>query len=718
MRLAIVTPWYGRELIGGAERLAWELSHALVRAGASVDVLTTCCRSFLDDWASNYHRSGVSTDPGGVVLRRFPVDSRDRVAFNRANTVLTTMPRIGLRGDRTVLDPVQTRAFVNENINSKALLGHLRDQGSSYDAVIFVPYLYGPTLTGLQLVSERAFLIPCLHDEAYAYLEPVRAVFDAATGVLFNSVGEEETATAVYGPGVLGKSRIIGHAVEPVTPPPAPLAIGSFAPHRSRYVLYLGRQDSSKNIDFLIEAFRLFRKRRVATSLQLVLAGPRSAAHTGDGILDLGAVNEAAKAALLTYARALAQPSLHESFSRAIYEAWYARRPVLVHGECRATARAVEDAGGGWIGTTLEDWVRMFAEVDESADDAVDAFGARGWAAALDNGAWEVVARRTLDAVETCLTLPVGLRIENLVPLGNAAIGRYAQSLSEALNDAGAESAVSIAGSAQTRSDTHIIAHMMAASPPVPADVYVSHDGELPAPAQGRPVFAPSHGIAAQLEEAGIIARVLPQAVSPSQWKGLRPAHGRWTDGKNVLLSIAPLGAEEARRLLDTFVAYLAFVRDARLLVFAADCEGEAYQTLLHEREELDLHNEVELVGDAMAERYAAYRAATVALAVGRPLSIESAVTPLWFDVPIVALGEVTILETIEACGIVANTFDASRIAALVRIVASDARVRSAMIGEGRRVRARYAPGAVATAVIEQLSAVRGTPAVAYLGGR
>ena len=717
MRLAIVTPWYGRELIGGAERLAWEISHALARAGADVEVLTTCNRSFLDDWASNYHRSGVSTDDSGVVLRRFPVDTRDRVAFNRANTVLTTMPRIGLRGDRNVLDAAQTRAFVNENINSRALLTHLREAGSSYDAVIFVPYLYGPTLTGVPLVADRAFLIPCVHDEAYAYLEPVRAVIAAVRGVLFNSVGEEETATAIYGPGLLAKSRVIGHAVEPVPPPATPISIGSFAPHRSRYVLYLGRQDASKNIDFLIEAFRTFRERRAASSLQLVLAGPRSSAHSGDGILDLGAVSEAAKAALLTYARALAQPSIHESFSRAIYEAWYARRPVLVHGECRATARAVEDAGGGWIGTTLEDWVRMFAAVDESADEAVDALGAHGWAAALDNGAWDAVARRTLDAIGARLAPPARPRIENIVPLGDAVIARYAQSLSEALNGAGADSALSIAGSARARPNARTIAHVVASSAPVPADIYVAHDGEWSASTRGRTVFAPSHGVAAQLEEAGIVARVLPQAVSPSQWEGLRPAHERWADGKDVLLSISRLGADEARRLLDTFVAYLAFVRDARLLVFAADCEGDAYETLMHERAELDLHNEVVVVGDAPAERYAAYRAATVALAVGRPLSIESAVTPLWFDLPIVALGDVTVLETVEACGVVADTFDARRIAALVRIVASDARIRAAMIGEGRRVRARYAPGAVATAVLEQLADSRTTTETADVGG-
>jgi hypothetical protein len=408
---------------------------------------------------------------------------------------------------------------------------------------------------------------------------------------------------------------------------------------------------------------------------------------------------------------------MHESFSRAIYEAWYARRPVLVHGECRATARAVEDAGGGWIGATLEDWVRMFAAVDESADEAVDALGAHGWAAALDNGTWDVVARRTLDAIATRLAPPAGPCIENVVPLGDAGIARYAQALTEALNAAGADAAVSIAGSAHARPNARTIVHVVASSAPVAADIYVAHDGELPASTQGRPVFAPSHGAAARLEEAGIIARVLPQVVSPARWTGLHPAHDRWVDGKDVLLSIAPLGADEARRLLDTFVAYLAFARDARLLVFAADCEGDAHETLLHERAELDLHNEVVLVGDAPAEQYAAYRAARVALAVGRPLCVESAVTPLWFDLPIVALGDVTVLETVEACGVVADTFDARRIAALVRIVVSDRRIRAAMIGEGRRVRARYTPGAVSTAVLEQLSDVHGTAETADVGG-
>ncbi len=594
MRLAIVTPWYGRDLIGGAERHAWDLAHALVRVGAEVDVLTTCGRSFRDDWAANFHRRGTTRDAQGVTVRRFALDARDRVAFTRVNTALTSIPRLALHGDRRPLDPAGAQIFVNENVNSRALLAYLREHGRSYDAVIFMPYLYGPALQGVPLVADRAFLIPCLHDEPYAYLEPVRATFAAARGVLFNSAGEAETASAIYGPGVLAKSRVAGNAMSPVVPPAKPVAPGGFVPQRARYVLYLGRADATKNVDFLLAAFRAFRERKPATSLQLVLAGPRAAPHRGDGVVDLGAVDEAAKNALLTYARALAQPSLHESFSRVLYEAWSVRRPAIVHGECRATARAMEAAGGGWIATTLDEWAARFALLDESADAVVDAAGARGWAAAAENGTWDDVARRVL----------AGIR-ERLVP---------------------------------------------------PAGAYVAN------------------------------------AVSPAFWDGQRPAHERWADGSRVLLSIAPLDAGDVRGLLETFVAFLDRARDARLLIFAADCTEAARETVLRECAGLDLSDRVELVGEGLAERYAAYRAASLALALGRPLAHEAAVMPLWFDLPVVALADPVSAAVIEPCGIVLERLDPARVAALAHLIASDRSLRAALVAEGSRVRSRYAP--------------------------
>jgi hypothetical protein len=295
-----------------------------------------------------------------------------------------------------------------------------------------------------------------------------------------------------------------------------------------------------------------------------------------------------------------------------------------------------------------------------------------------------------------------GPRVENIVPLGDTAIGRYAHALTDALEASGVPSSIEIAGSEHHAPGARSVAHLNADSPPIAADAYVSHDGTLPASTRGRAVFAPSHAIAAKLEEAGIGARLLPQAVSPVIWDGMRPSHDRWVDGKTVFLSIGPLGSDEAKRLIDTFVAYLGLARDARLLILTSDCDADANETLLRERSELDLRSEVVLVGDTPAERFTAYRAASVAIAVGRPLSIDAAIMPLWFDLPVVALADSTVLETIEACGVVADVFEVRRFAALLYVVVADPRMRAAMISEGRRVRTRHAPWNVAKTLLEQ----------------
>jgi glycosyltransferase involved in cell wall biosynthesis len=426
VRVAIVTPWYGADLIGGAERLAWDLSQALARSGAEVDVLTTCCRSFHDDWSANYHRPGVS-DAGGVTVRRFRVDQRDRVAFSRANSALLALRYDQLRRDLAPLPAATTDAFVTQGIRSPALLRELREHGREYDAILFLPYLYTTTVEGLPLVAERAFLIPCLHDEAYAYLDPIRNVFRQARGLLFNSDGELDVAASLYGPWVHARSTVIGHAVDVATAKSDAPPIKGFIPQRSRYLLFLGRGDKTKNIDLALEAFARFREARQTTSLQLIVAGPHARPVAGaDGVIDVGAVTEDGKAALLAHARAVVQPSTNESFSRTVYEAWQLRRPVVVHADCVATAAVVEASGGGWTARTVEEWARVFAMIDESSDTAIDGVGMRGRAVALRAGSWDDVAARTLEAIRTRLAEPKDV-MDRIVSLEQRSVPRAPQ---------------------------------------------------------------------------------------------------------------------------------------------------------------------------------------------------------------------------------------------------------------------------------------------------
>ncbi len=131
VRLAIVTPWFGADLIGGAERLALDLSRALLREGVDVEVLTTCCRSFHDDWSANYYRPGTQK-VDGVKVARFRVDPRDRVAFSRANSALLALRRDQFRRDLAPLPPAATDAFISQGIRSSALMRELRERAHEY----------------------------------------------------------------------------------------------------------------------------------------------------------------------------------------------------------------------------------------------------------------------------------------------------------------------------------------------------------------------------------------------------------------------------------------------------------------------------------------------------------------------------------------------------------------------------------------------------------
>jgi hypothetical protein len=94
--LAIITPWFGKNLKGGAEQQAWQVATRLAARGHTVEVLTTCCRSFQDDWAVNHLKAGLSQEEG-VKIRRFRVDRRDHKAFDRVNGLMLSLPSSELK---------------------------------------------------------------------------------------------------------------------------------------------------------------------------------------------------------------------------------------------------------------------------------------------------------------------------------------------------------------------------------------------------------------------------------------------------------------------------------------------------------------------------------------------------------------------------------------------------------------------------------------------
>ena len=69
--IAIVTPWFGEALKGGAEQQAWQLAHRLSKQGISIEVLTTCRKSFFADWGTNHLKPGKNTENGFTIQQQF-----------------------------------------------------------------------------------------------------------------------------------------------------------------------------------------------------------------------------------------------------------------------------------------------------------------------------------------------------------------------------------------------------------------------------------------------------------------------------------------------------------------------------------------------------------------------------------------------------------------------------------------------------------------------
>ena len=357
MKVAFVVPRYGDGIVGGAETLTRGLAEHLAVGGTAVEVLTTCARDHLT-W-KNAVRAGTSTE-SGVTVRRFPVKPRNERRFAWLQTRILMGGRLGIEDELR---------WAEESVSSPDLYAHLVRHRADLDVVCFAPYLFGTTLWGVQLVPERAALMPCLHDEPFAYLEVVRAAFAACRGFVFNSAPEAALARKLY--RLDGRpAGVVGLGFDP--PPPADPDIPAAFRRRYRldgpFLLYLGRKEAGKNVPLLIEYVRRYREtHRSDVTLVLVGDGPVTAPPDTPGIRDLGYLDRADKAAAYAAATVVCQPSLNESFSIILMEAWLAGTPVMVHAGCPVTTHHVFASGGGLCFTDFYEFAEALGRLLEDA---------------------------------------------------------------------------------------------------------------------------------------------------------------------------------------------------------------------------------------------------------------------------------------------------------------------------------------------------------------
>lgn len=386
-RIAFVCPRFSEKgTVGGAETLLKALAEQAADAGREVDFLTTCAESHFT-W-ENVLPPG-SRRIGKLNVHFFPVDARDTGTFFRVQTAISN------RGNFTEHDE---ELWIRNSVNSEALYQHLRENGTRYDRIVTGPYLFGVTYFASLIHPAKTLMVPCLHDEPFAYLGIMRKLFQSVAGCMFNAEPERDLARRLFDIDP-ARCTVVGLGMEPFDADPSAFA----KRHKltTPYVIFSGRREAGKGTPLLCDYMAAFRE-RTGRDVRLVFTGSgpiEAPASLEKAILDLGFVSEQEKREAMAGAVAFIHPSILESLGIVLLESWLARTPALVHAKSEVLRWQCARSGGGL-------WFRSYPEFEEELlllldhADVRTRLGAAGAAYVRSEYAWQAVRKRMFEALD------------------------------------------------------------------------------------------------------------------------------------------------------------------------------------------------------------------------------------------------------------------------------------------------------------------------------
>lgn len=379
-KIGFVIPWFGENIPGGAEEELRGIAIHLLGVGLEIEILTTCAKEFLSDWSINYYTEGVYKECG-LTIRRFSVNQRDRESFDFVNGKL-------MKG--IAISPEEESIFIENIINSSGLYEYIKVNNSDYSLFVFIPYMFGTTYYGCAVCPEKSVLIPCFHDESYAYLNIFKERFSKVAGMLFNSESEIQLAKCLLGLTNM-PSEVVGVGLNT----DIQYDKARFE-HKYKigapFILYMGRKDSGKKVDVLLQYFNEYKKRH-KSNLKLILTGGGRIEipdFVKKDVHDLGFISVEDKYDACASAELLCQPSRFESFSIVIMESWLCNRPVLVNGHCDVTKQFVSQANAGLYYGSYYEFESCLDYILQNRE-AADEMGTNGHNYVLSNYSWDVV---------------------------------------------------------------------------------------------------------------------------------------------------------------------------------------------------------------------------------------------------------------------------------------------------------------------------------------
>jgi glycosyltransferase involved in cell wall biosynthesis/SAM-dependent methyltransferase len=382
-KVAFVVQRSGREVVGGSETLCLKVAEKM-RKLWDVEILTTCALDYVT-W-ENYYPEGIDI-VSSVPIRRFVVDHpRDVDQFNEYSAyVLSKMKTISI---------AEGEKWMNlQGPISSGLLDFIKRYQDMYDAFIFFTYLYASTYYGLELVSEKAYLVPTAHEEWPIYLPIWDDWFRKPKGFIFNTLQEKQFLENRF-PSVTFNGDVAGIGLDL----PEDTSVDRFRKKHALeapYILYLGRIDPSKGCSELFMFFKRY-KAEVAGDLKLVLAGKNvMEIPKYRDIIYLGFIDDQTKFDAISGCEFLVNPSPYESLSIVLIEAWGLNKPTLVTTKSNVLVQQSRRSNAGL-------WYSDYDEFRECIEYLTKnkSIGAKGREFVENNYSWDLIKGKYLKLLE------------------------------------------------------------------------------------------------------------------------------------------------------------------------------------------------------------------------------------------------------------------------------------------------------------------------------
>ena len=398
--MTFVVQRYGIEVNGGAE-LHCRWIAELMCDQWDVNVLSTCAQDYIT-WR-NVYKPGEDR-VNGIPVHRFQVEKeRDIRLFNKLSDKifrshhpyldeLTLMKTQG--PDGTSEDELNWMKI--QGPDCPALLEYIQGCKQQTDLYIFFTYMYCTTYYGMQIAPEKSLLVPTAHDEPMIYLSIYKDLFRQPKGFVFNTPEEKDLLVDRFNVDCTYSDIIgVGAHIEPAVQPS-----DIWLPRN--YIVYVGRVDESKGCGQLLNFWVRYKKEHRGDLRLVLVGGLKMNIIPRDDVVSLGFVSEEDKVAAIAGAQCLIVPSIYESFSMVLLEAWLCGVPVLVNGRCDVLKGQCRRANGGL-------WYENYEEFEACLDLYLQnrplalRLAANGIKFTQQNFDWDVIKKKYINLVERAM---------------------------------------------------------------------------------------------------------------------------------------------------------------------------------------------------------------------------------------------------------------------------------------------------------------------------